>query len=340
MKCLGFTSHGEGLSVEMCEEVIQYHTSRKDGIPIAANLVVKSTNAAAQKYLGIWHRADVRPIKVANKNEWWDVNNLYTHLLFNINNNRGKFVDEKTINIKLFKEKNGNPLLPFEETENNYVTCELLGSDDVEVISPIEEELIENGLQIPTPDYIPYTCVKIGPFTKKNQYYLFRVLFKIEEPTFGKLVIENTLGGTRIYQVYGVDEIARKILCLDLPDLRRDFSLKKLEEIYNIYNKHFLTGLHDIKLSTKFYSIVAIDSNDSIHYYPNRMYTVLLRKGLMDLKELISKELFHHEQLINLKGKVFWFVNRAQNQDFRLQLEGPMAETSQLIPKEEFSTVK
>ena len=112
MKCFGFShcvmegtaEEVDGLSVVLCEEVITYSTHRDTGISFGANIVLRSTTERPN-YLGIWHRMNVSPFRLSNHDEWYDPDDLYSHVFFNIAKKRGTLETPDTIEAKLFEEE-------------------------------------------------------------------------------------------------------------------------------------------------------------------------------------------------------------------------------------------
>lgn len=325
MKCFGFSYDHEGLSLELCEEVIQYRTARADGISVVGNIILKSTTHG-NSHLGIWHRADVGTFDITRTKDWLRPEDVYTHIFFNIAEDRARIGRGRTVNARLFTEAEGDPRLESEPTEGIIVPPVGDGVDALRISHPVEEELGRRGLLLPPSAFRPYTYAEIGPFRGREQYYAIRVVAELGETTVRRLVTEVPCTGTRFYEVYGVNEISRKIERLDLPELERYCERSSAGEVYEEYYSRFVGGLQEKALVPEFYSIVAIDSPDSCRWSPDRMYTVQLRRGLKELTEQISEALFDHEGLTELKGRVFWFVNEKRSQEFRLQLEGPMAE--------------
>jgi hypothetical protein len=320
MLCFGFSYNEEkdkdGLSVEHCEEVFKYHPDRKEGIPITGNIIVKSLTEK-EKYLGIWHRADVSPIKIDTTPEWTNPNNLFTHVFFNLKKNRGSISGESRLAVKLLENKTEREILV-----NDIAVPNSNENFEISVSDPVTGDLEKRGLDTPIPEYIPYTYAEIGPFSGKNRYYAIRVTAKIDSRSFYRFIPENFSAGIRYYRVYGVEEVIKSIIELDLPHLEKNSS----DEVYKIYKDRFNGGLQNKKIIPQCYSIVAIDSLKSQEFKPSKMYAVLLREDLKDLTNEISEDFFNHPELNDLKGRVFWFVNQHQSQSFMLWLQGPMAE--------------
>jgi len=323
MICFGFSCSRDGLSIELCEEVIQYHTNREEGIPLAANLIVKSTSDEA-KYLGAWHRGDVSPFCIEETERWIERDDFYTNIFFNIAKNRGKVGPERTIEVRLFDDqKMEDPCLRPETETTGGVAVPCIGDsrNGVSVSYPVHDRL---GSDSEVADVLrPYTYGIIGPFSGRDRYFAIRITAHIGEHVFEKFATENICEGTRFYEVYGVDEILQRIGALDLPELQ-DRCASGIS--YEVYQDEFVSGLLRRKLVPEFYSVVAIDSPDSKNYPLNGLFTIQLRRGLKDLTDQIHEGLYEHESLANLKDRVFWFVTREKDRDFRLQLEGPMAE--------------
>lgn len=328
MKCYGFSYGGEDLSVELCQEIIEYHTVRAEGIPVTGNIVVKSLSEKP-KYLGIWHRADLGEFDIAGTRDWLNSKNFYTHIFFNLVEDRGEIMaNESTIAARLFDEADfRNPRLQEEKTKG-IVVPSVPGENCLEVSHPVKDSLAKENVKQPDSEFVPYTYAKIGPFAGRNKYYAIRVSTRITGGAFTRLVAENPLLGTRYYKVYGVSEILEHIEDIDLPHLKRHSD----EVTYKMYESYFETGLKNNRLVPKFYSIVAIDSPESNKYRPQRVYSVHVKRALKDLTDIISPDLFKHDRLENLKGRVFWFINRDRSQEFLLWLEGPMAEMHEPEP--------
>ncbi len=322
MMCFGFNKCGGALSVRVCQEVIEYHTARAEGILLVANLIVES-HTDTPGYLGIWHRADVGPLKIDRTRDWLDPTDLYTHLFFNLVKGRGRCESNTTIAVRLFdKHTVEDPELEEQLTGGIIVPDP---SREVFARYPIQDMLTQAGLSSPECSFVPFVYTEVGPFSGKGVCYAIRISAKIDDRSFGRLVPENPVVGIRYYQVYGVKEIVDRIEGLDLPDL----DWNACPEVFSIYESVFKKRLFGSKLIPEFYSIVAIDAPDGRDYGPRRFYSVELQKGLKDLTSRIDDCLFEHRRLEQLRNRVFWFVTQNHSEDFMLWLEGPMAEQRQ-----------
>lgn len=313
MMCFGFTDPDDGLSVELCEEVIGYRTLRSEGVPIVANIIVRS-RTPGPNYLGIWHRADVASLDIGETTKWLDEGDFYSDLFFNLAKGRGKAQPEKsTISVALFSNSPSGKQRLRDETIEDI----LVPGDNAGLSFPLKNEMrrLDSAL-------VPYTYAKIGPFTGQDQYYAVRVTAIIQDASFDRLVIENPLLGTRYYEVYGVVEILESIRNVDMPRLKR---LCKSKSVVHEYERLLGEGLGKRPLIPRFYSIVAVDTLDTSLLNPERMYTIDIQKHLSALE--VDTGGFRHRKLKKLKDRVFWFVNRDSRQDFLLWLEGPMGET-------------
>lgn len=335
MKCFGFNAveadaanAGGGISVELCEEIIQFHTVRQEGIPLAANIIIRCMGEG-EKYLGIWHRADVSPLSMGETCDWLDPQSFETYIFFNITRGRGRITGpNRTIEMRPFRNGGAKLRLESEAVKGIIVPPVGDGAGAIDVSYPLGDELATLGLKTPDAEFVPYTYVKVGPFAGHKCYYAIRVTTHVSEPAFGRLVTEIPCDNTRVYDVYGADEILRKIQDLDLPDLEYHTE----PEVFALYRDHFVNAMKEKRLCPKAYSVVAIDSPDSHNHRPPKMYAIKLTRGLDDLTDQISEDLFKYPALSELRDRVFWFVNRSPKQDFRLQLEGPMSSSDVYAP--------
>jgi len=334
MLCFGFNSarldpvNASGcLSVELCEEVIKYRTRRDEGISVAGNLVVRSSGEG-RKYLGVWHRADVSPIKIDQTADWLNPTSFLTALFCNLAEGRGAPSHGRTVEMKLFEERDDGVAL-CEQAQPVAVPELAEGSCPLTASSPVEEDLANQGLSAPDSEAVPYTYAEIGPFEGEDKLYAVRISARIGEPSFGRLVTEIPTDGTRVYDVYGADEIARKIERLDLPRLQ----MNAKETVFGVYQRCFEHTMQAHRLSPQYYSVVAIDAPDSDQYDPPKMYAVKLTRCLRDLTDEIPDDAFGSPELSALQGRVFWFVSSPAASGFRLELEGPMAEVSHRLAR-------
>ena len=326
MLCFGFSAD-KGLSVPLCEEVIKYSPYREAGVPIAGNVILKSDDDS-EKYLGIWHRADIASISISKTEDWLDETDYYSNLFNNIHGGRGETLDNRNIRAKLFSNPIGqpgphltsDPLIDRAYTEPIYVPRTNVDDAEVRITDRMAELL---GDEIPAADLIPFTYTRVGPFVGRGKHYAIRVSAHIADTTFNRLIAENPALGTRYYEVYGVDEILNKIRYVDLPQLRHYAS----NDIYRAYENMFTSELRDRCIFPDFYSIVAIDSLQSSGYAPSSMHTIEIKRDLKSLTDIINPAIFTGEDWKGLEGGMFWFVNRQKSQKFLLMLEGPMAET-------------
>ena len=307
---------GEGLAIELCEEVIRYRPSIAAGIDVFANIILRSNTPEAQ-YLGVWHRASVGPFSIADTQQWAVPGEFASHVFFSMCDNRGRVEDGATLAVRLFTSTGSGTIIKEEETPAIIIPRVDDSPEAIHISHPLET-LLNNDL--PEPRLRPYTYSEIGPFMGEDAYYAIRISFHIPEAALNKLVIENTIAGTRTYEVYGVAEIEDKIRWLDLPELLLDPGYGNAHKCYTEWFDDVIVKNH---LCPRFYSVVAIDSPDSIDYSPGRLYAITLKYGLEDLTSHISERLYEHEALFGLRGRVYWFVGQEKCRDFLLWLEGP-----------------
>lgn len=326
MLCFGFTyaagASCENLSVELCEEFLQYSPDREDGILITTNLVVKSKDPV-DKFLGVWHRRHVGPFSVAATEHLLSSEDLCTQIFCNITPKRGVHLGEREMLVRLFRDRTDDrkeyefrngPRVPSMASGVSICVPTLdSGRDGFRITDPMRTEL---DLVPETLALRPYTYGEIGPFR-----YGIRVTAKVDENAFDSLVIEDHIELVRVYEVYGTNTVLKKIHDSDIPALH----CSGLEEkIVGLYRSRFQGSLNGNRALPDYYSVVAVRSPKTKELTPNeRLHAAEMREGLEELQ--VDESLYEHEGLEGFaKGDVLWFVNRKRQQDFRLQLLGPM----------------
>jgi len=310
----GKSEHPKGLGVVLCEEVFSYPLHRKNGVGIVGNIILQ-TGLDDDAYLGIWHRSNVGSFDVSGTDALLDPDDFYTHAFMTAAPNRASIAHDRKLRVKLFEDGPKGPQLTSGDTEVFVPQAEGL-----KVMYPVREKIAEMGEALPT-DCEPFTYAEIGPFGGKGQHHAIRVKAHIGENALKTFTFDDVYRGIRTFEAYGIDEFAYRMSLLDLPVLSDCCK----QEVFQEYEKSYHDMCTTNKISPRHHSIIAVDSHESTGYQPNGLYWIELRKGTKDLSSHLPKGFFEHEQLEGVKG-VFWFVNQGQNQSFRLQFKGPMAD--------------
>jgi hypothetical protein len=295
-----------GFKIHLCEEIIRYSAFREHGVHIGANLVVSVQNPDSP-YLYAVHRRCLDGIRLATHDEWQPNHQEtfpYSHLFCNISTNRAAPVSGDQWQVAMTADP-ADGIHP--------VKLLSAGHDadfSIKDFLPVAFDFA---------DYVPFTCLRIGPFPQSQIPFLLRFECHIGGSSFRDLIPEDLETGTRFYKVYGPEHIRGHIQTVDLPQ-----ALARPNGDAYIPHDKFLKNFIDadgIRLPSH-YGVIAVDN-------PNcntaRLRPLNLTDDLENLSQHIDSSIYEHFALDLLRDRVHWFMCHNKSNSFYLQLLGPMA---------------
>lgn len=306
MNCFGLSCENGKLSVDLCEEVLEFRGPGVEELGISASIMLR-TEDAAESYLGVWHRASLTDFSAEATATLLDPGDLCTHLLFSLSECRGKKgAADDTISLRLFESISCRDV---EWTGYEHYRVPNIGNEIHfdKVLDGVEEEAGD--------ELCPFVFRRLGPF-KPNMKYAIRISGSLHQPSFGRLVDDKPCLGTRTFPVYGAAEIENKIQFFDLPRLKGRISDAAYGEYIKLFEGHVIKRV----LVPKHYSVITVDT------WPDRTLAenpgTRLNRSIVNLASAIDKKgVRRHPKLADGEHRLQWYSSRGATTAFMLWLE-------------------